>query len=78
MSPGQSATVSVEGFAAISGLKLIEGQYQGSYTVQSGDEIGNAKVTFSLGNSKDQSLQLSIDAKTAPTGDVNGDGTVNI
>ena len=80
-SPGQSATVSVEGFEAISGLKLTEGkegQYQGSYTVQSGDEIGNAKVTFSLGNSKDQSLQLNIDAKPALTGDVNGDGTVNI
>ena len=81
-SPGQSATVSVEGFEAISELKLPEGkqrQYGGSYTVQSGDEISNAKVTFSLGNRKDQSLQLSIDAKLEKlTGDVNGDGTVNI
>ena len=66
-SPGQSATVSVEGFAAISGLKLAEGkegQYQGSYTVQSVDEVSNAKVTFSLGNYSNQSLQLSIDAKS--------------
>ena len=80
-SPDQSATVTVEGFEEIKKLKLEEikgGEYQGSYIVQSGDEIGNAKVTFSLGNSKDQSVQLSIDAKTAPTGDVNGDGSVNI
>jgi len=80
-SPDQPATVSVEGFEAISELKLTEGkegQYQGSYTVQSGDEVSNAKVAFSLGNSKDQSLQLSIKAKPILTGDVNNDGTVNI
>ena len=54
------------------------GEYQGSYIVQSGDEVSNAQVTFSLGNRKDQSLKLSIEAKPILTGDVNGDGTVNI